>query len=70
MTNIYGTTTNYITIDPQLIRMQEKDNVQETNALLLTNTEDLFDVYTVQGVLVGKNKRPCNLNKGTYILKM
>lgn len=49
--------------------MQEKDNVQETNALLLTNTEDLFDVYTVQGVLVGKNKRPCNLNKGTYILK-
>lgn len=69
LTNIYGTTTNYITIDPQLIRMQEKDNVQETNALLLTNTEDLFDVYTVQGVLVGKNKRPCNLNKGTYILK-
>ena len=56
--NGYGTTVRYITISNQPTAIQDA-----------TRPDELFDVYTLQGIPVGKNKRLSDIHNGAYIIK-
>lgn len=58
LTNGYGTTVRYITLNHQPTAIQDA-----------TRPDELFDVYTLQGVPVGKDKRPSDIHNGAYIIK-
>lgn len=58
--NEYGTAARYITINPQSTQITTTTS---------DHAADLFDVYTLQGVLIGRGKRTADLGKGTYIIK-
>lgn len=58
--NEYGTAARYITLNPQATKITTATGDM---------AEERFDVYTLQGVLVGRGKRTADLGKGTYIIK-
>lgn len=58
LTNGYGTTERHITLNLQSSGIQE-----------VIHPDELFDVYTLQGIQIGISKRLSDLDKGTYIIK-
>lgn len=68
LNNGYGTTSQYITLPPFSNHTLEAYD-QSTNIKDISFQNELFDVYSLQGVLIGKNKRLSDLDKGTYIIK-
>lgn len=60
LTNKYGTTTKYIKVNPQSTKISD---------MITTVQPSAYDVYTMQGVLIGRNMQLSALGKGSYIIR-
>lgn len=60
LTNRYGTTTKYIKVNPQSTKISD---------MITTVQPSAYDVYTMQGVLIGRNMQLSALGKGSYIIR-